>query len=290
VLDWIRNARVFLTFELTPERLEQAAQYVLTHKPELWVALPSAAAQLARYIRARHPEAPRQVVPFVKLGGEQIYPFEREQIENHLGARVVESYGCTEVGAIAMECPQGSMHVFSEHVHVEIFRDGEPQPPGEVGDIVVTSLVNRAMPLVRCRIGDRGRISPDPCACGLPHPVITDLVGRVTDAFPAYDGRLVHGSVLGSGLEAFLARAPLGSVGQVLFQQIDSQRWKVLVEAGNGFGDALAAQLSEVVRGAFGRECRVDIEPVRVIPREPSGKYRYYRSALSPAARALSTA
>jgi phenylacetate-CoA ligase len=282
VLDWIRNARVFLTFELTPERLEQAAQYVLTRKPQLWVALPSAAAQLARYIRSRYPDAPARLAPFVKLGGEQIYPFEREQIETHLGARVVESYGCTEVGAIAMECPAGSLHIFSEHVHVETFRDDTPLPAGEIGDIVVTSLANRAMPLVRCRIGDRGRISPEPCACGLPHPVLTDLAGRAADTFPACDGTLVHGSVIGRGLQSFLSKAPLGAVRQVLFEQIDQRRWRVLVETGSGFGAPLAAQLADIVRGAFGRECRVDVQPVAVIPREPSGKFRYYRSSGTP--------
>lgn len=182
---------------------------------------------------------------------------------------------------MAMECPAGSMHIFAEHVHLEIFRNGEPAPVGEFGDIVVTSLANRAMPLVRCRVGDRGRISPDPCACGLPHPVLEDLVGRAPDVFPACDGTLVHGSVLGSGLRSFLSTAPLGAVRQVLFQQIDSRRWKVLVEAGAGFGEALAGQLSAIVRRTFGRECRVEIEPVAVIPREPSGKFRYYGAASS---------
>jgi len=279
VLDWLRNARVFLTFELTPEQLERASQYVLEKRPELCVALPSAAAQLARFIRANHTHAQPCLVPFVKLGGEQIYPFEREQVQEHLGARIVDSYGCTEAGAIAMQCPAGALHIFAEHVHVEICRDGEPLPRGEFGDIVVTSLVNRSMPLVRCRVGDRGRISPEPCACGLPHPVLTDLVGRASDMFPASDGTLVHGSVLGSGLQTLIARTPLGAMRQVLFQQIDGHRWKVLVETGAGFDAPLADQLGDVVRGAFGSACRVEVEPVPVIPREASGKYRYYRSA-----------
>ncbi|HKZ72479.1 MAG TPA: hypothetical protein VJ011_00360 [Steroidobacteraceae bacterium] len=288
LLDWIRNCRVFLTYELTPERLEQAAQYLLRQRPDLCVALPSAAAQLARYVRARHGDAPQPVVPFIKLGGEQIYRFEREEIETYLGARTVDSYGCTEVGAIAMECPKGSLHIFAEHVRLEIFHKDEPLPAGEFGDIVVTSLVNRAMPLVRCRVGDRGRISPDPCVCGLPHPVLTDLVGRSADMFVACDGTAIHGSVLGSGLESFLAKAPLGAVRQVLFQQIDPRQWKVLVEAGPGFGEPLAAQLSDIVRGTFGDTCRVEIVPVAVIPRERSGKFRYYGSADAPVAGAMS--
>lgn len=277
LLDWLKNCRVFVTRSLTQQRLEEAAQYLLRHRPVLCMGLPSAIALLARYVRANHPGAPQSLVPFVKLGGEQVYPFQREEIAARLGATVIESYGCTEVGAIATECPAGSLHVFAEHVHIEILRDGVPVPAGEFGDIVATSLVNRAMPLVRCRIGDRGRLSAEPCGCGLPHPVLKDLVGRAADVFMAANGSTVHGSALGNGLRSFLSRAPLGAVGQVLFHQIDRSHWKVFVETGARFDEAVAAALRDVVRTTFGAECRVEIEPVTTVPREPSGKFRYYR-------------
>jgi phenylacetate-CoA ligase len=141
----------------------------------------------------------------------------------------------------------------------------------------VTSLFNRAMPLVRCRIGDRGRISPDPCPCGLPHPVLAELVGRAADVFATADGRLVHGSELGRRLQLFLSRAPLGSVGQVLFEQVGATEWKVLVESADGFDEALAAELRAIVHASFGESCKVCVERVALVPRENSGKYRYYR-------------
>lgn len=281
--DWVRNCKVFLTTELTPTRLEEATQYLLRQRPTLFVGLPSAAAQLARYVRTHHPDAPQPLVPYLKLGGEQVYPFQREEIARHIGARVVEFYGCTEVGAMAAECPAGAMHVFAEHVHLEILRDGKPVPAGEFGEIVVTSLTNRAMPLVRCRIGDHGRLAREPCSCGRPQPVLTEIVGRAADMFVAADGSRVHGSVLGQGLESVLAAAPLGSIGQVLFHQVDERNWKVLVESPSRIDDALAGRLSEVVRTAFGRECQVEIERVTLIPRETSGKFRYYRARANQA-------
>jgi phenylacetate-CoA ligase len=282
VLDWIRNCKVFLTTELTQARLEEAAQYMIQERPTLFVGLPSAAARLARFVGITYPEVPRPVVPFVKLGGEQIYPFERDEVERHLGAKVVEFYGSTEMGAIAAQCPEGSRHVFAEHVHLEIHRDGQPVGPGEFGDIVLTSLDNRAMPLVRCRIGDRGRLSPDPCRCGRPHPVLAELVGRAADLFLGAEGSLVHGSVLGQGLQLFLSTAPPGAIGQVLFQQVGDRSWKVLVESPKRLDGALSTGLSDVVRTAMGKECQVEVEQVAVIPREASGKFRYYRSATNP--------
>jgi len=200
----------------------------------------------------------------------------------------VEFYGCTEVGPIAAQCPAGSMHIMTDNVHVEICRDEQPLRCGDFGDIVVTSLSNRAMPVVRCKIGDSGRISPDPCGCGRPYPVLADLVGRAADLFITADGRRIHGSVLGRGLRTLLADSPLGGIGQLLFQQDDTLHWKVLVESGTGFDTSLATKLTELVREIFGRQCEVQIERVPVVPREASGKFRYYRPAnATPAAHAV---
>jgi hypothetical protein len=87
----------------------------------------------------------------------------------------------------------------------------------------------------------------------------------------------VHGSQLGTGLQKLLTTTPLGIIRQVLFQQIDPLHWKVLVESGGGFDAGLAAQLTALVRSNFGQQCDVEIERVSVVPREPSGKFRYYR-------------
>jgi phenylacetate-CoA ligase len=277
VLDWVRNTRVCATKNLTFEKLEWATEYLLHKRPMLVMGLPSAISQLARHVRAHHPYAPAHLVPFVKLGGEQVYDFQREEIARHFGARVFESYGSTEMGPIAHECPHGSRHIMADHVQLEVFKGDAPAPVGEFGDLVVTSFFNRAMPLVRCRIGDRGRISPEPCPCGLPHPVLAELVGRAADMFETTDGRLVHGSELGRRLQLFLSQAPLGSVGQVLFQQSGPAEWKVLVESSDGFDERLATQLRRIVRTTFGDSCKVKVERVALVPREKSGKYRYYR-------------
>lgn len=278
--DWVKNCHVFLTTNLARPRLDAAARFLLEKRPPLCAGLPSAVAQLARHVRATHPHAPPCLVPFVKVGGEQLYPFQREEITRHLGARVIQFYGCTEVGAIAAECPLGSLHLFAENVCVEILHEDQPVPRGVIGDIVITSLTNRAMPLVRYRVGDRGAVSSEPCACGLPHPVLTNLVGRTADVFPAVDGGRIHGSALGAGIGAVLASTPPGSLRNVRFEQVDPCHWKVLVENDGELQAGLAGQLQSVVRATFGERCRVQVERVPFIPREPSGKFRYYRRAV----------
>jgi phenylacetate-CoA ligase len=278
VLDWLRNRTLFRTTELTPETLARAADWILRCRPVLGWGHPSAFVQLARFIAAEYGEIGDSWLPFVKLGGEQVFPFQREQISRMLGARCIESYGCTEVGAIAGECPAGSLHVYAEHVHIEIMRGDQPVRAGEYGDIVATSLTNRAMPVVRCRIGDRGRLLPEPCSCGLPLPVLADLQGRVSDLLLAADGRPVHGSALGQGLRELLAEPTSSSVREVLFEQQNPMHWRVLVETSGSLHAAAAEAFQRLVRELFGADCRVDVTQVVQISREASGKYRYYRA------------
>ena len=63
----------------------------------------------------------------------------------------------------------------------------------------------------------------------------------------------------------------------MLFEQRGTTEWKVLVESSKGFDEALAAHLRGIVQATFGERCQVTIQCVALVPRETSGKYRYYR-------------
>ncbi len=277
--NFVLNRRFVPAHALTPAELERALRFLDLERPELVWGTPSAVAELARYA-SRHAWG-RRLVPFAKIGGEQVYPFQREEIREHLGARVIEAYGSTEVGPIAAECPAGSLHVLGVNVAVEILRGDAPAPVGEFGDVVVTTLVNRAMPLVRCRIGDSARLSPEPCRCALPQPVLMDLRGRSADLLLAVDGTPVHGSALGQALKRYSGKPPLGAVQQILFEQLDQRHWQIHVEFDQDVERTLLdRQVTELLQETFGAGCRAEIKFVPKIAREPSGKYRYYRAHL----------
>jgi len=276
--EWIRNRKPVLTSDLSSARLAEAVTYLQTARPTYVSGYVSAVVELARHAHLVAPPGPRALVPFVKVFGEVLHQFERHEIERGLGARVIETYGCSETGTVAYECPAGSLHVFAEHVEVEILRDGEPAEPGAVGEIVLTCTTNRVMPLVRYRVGDQGRLSPDPCRCGRPHPVIAGIEGRTGDVLLTAAGGRVHGTALGDLLKRVIATSP-AAIRRVLFEQHDVRTWTVLVQPGPGFGDGIAALLADGVRSIFGEECRVTVKSVEGIPREPSGKFRFYRAS-----------
>lgn len=93
------------------------------------------------------------------------------------------SYSTSETGPIGYQCAyqSGSTHHLHEDVLVVevIDTDAErTQPDGRVGEVVVTTLTDSGMPLLRYQIGDEGYIETEPCLCGSAARQLT-LTGRV---------------------------------------------------------------------------------------------------------------
>ena len=94
------------------------------------------------------------------------------------GARLIDVYSCTEAGVVALQCPLHEHYHAQETVIVEVLReDGSPCAPGEIGQVVLTDLVNFGMPLIRYAIGDYAEAGA-PCECGRGLPVLKRIVGR----------------------------------------------------------------------------------------------------------------
>lgn len=92
-----------------------------------------------------------------------------EGCEQILGSRLFPHYGSREMalgGAICCGAHAG-MHLRENHVIAEIVdENGRPLPPGERGELVITTIGMEAMPLIRYRTGDYTRILPGACPCG----------------------------------------------------------------------------------------------------------------------------
>ena len=117
-------------------------------------------------------------------GGAHLPEYYRPAIEAAFGAPVYERYASWDTGAIAHHCPEArGFHLAAESVLVEIVRqDGGPAAPGEIGEVLVTTLRNRAMPLVRYRLGDLAEAPRNEvCPCGRGLPLLGRLIGRSND-------------------------------------------------------------------------------------------------------------
>lgn len=124
--------------------------------------------------------------------GEPLYPSMREKIESAFRTRIFDSYGMTELCGLIQECEHGRMHLAPEYGYLEILDDEDrPVVPDQEGHFVWTGFLNHAMPLIRYRIGDRGRWeSGPPCPCGRAFALVVPTITRESDILRSADGRL----------------------------------------------------------------------------------------------------
>lgn len=118
----------------------------------------------------------------VLLSADYIAPALVAALKAEWGSRVFCHYGLTETGyGLAVQCGAGAgMHLRHERFMVEII-DPEtlkPLPPGGKGEITLTSLEKSALPLIRYRTGDIGRLSVGRCGCGSDAPRLDRVYGR----------------------------------------------------------------------------------------------------------------
>jgi phenylacetate-CoA ligase len=197
---------------------------------------------------------------------------ERKVIEQAFGCKVTDLYGCEEVGLIATECERhDGMHIDAENNYVELLdSSGNPVPDGEDGAVVVTSLLNRSMPLIRYKMGDVASRRPNPCPCGRTLPLMNNISGRVADFLVRKDGSVVAGVSL---VERTLTKFPGVAQMQIIQEDLDHIVLKVARDP--HYTDATGQALIEEFKSSVGAHNDVRIEFVTAIPQEKSGKFRF---------------
>ncbi len=142
------------------------------------------------------------------LGAEPWTSELRVQIEKNLGITAIDIYGLTEIigPGVSSDCMQrNGLHVFDDHFYPEIIDPNTEKQlgPGEMGELVFTTLTKEAFPVIRYRTRDISRLMPGECACGRTEVKMQRVTGRTDDML------IVRGvNVYPSQVEALLVKIP----------------------------------------------------------------------------------
>ncbi len=225
---------------------------------------------LAQQVERLHIEsiAPKGIISTSMM----LLPHERELIEKVFHCSVTDRYGCEEVSLIGCECEKHQgMHMNIEHLVIEFLKeDGSEAAPGEPGQIVVTDLMNKAMPFIRYRVEDVGIPLDSTCSCGRGLPLMDKVVGRVADFLIKQDGTKVAGISL---IENTLTKLPALDQMQIVQESINDICLNIV--PGEGYTDDTGQRLVSYFRETFGNEVQVRLRLVKEIAPETSGKYRF---------------
>jgi phenylacetate-CoA ligase len=265
---WLHQKVFLSSYTLSDEAMRRYAGILTRFRPKLLISYPSPLALFAQFARDNSVPVPR--IDSIITSAEQLYPWQREIIEDVFRARVFDRYGSREFGNIAHQCEEGDgYHVNTERFVVEVIdRNGVPAANGEIGEIYITDLDNYGFPFVRYPIGDLAVQMSEHCACGRGLPLLKRIEGRSFDVVECPDGRRVAGTYWTIAVR----RIP----GVLQFQVVQDQPDHLIMRLCTGEGwcnDGIKAVESLVEEGC-GTGMRVTCKLVDQIELTKSGKRR----------------
>jgi phenylacetate-CoA ligase len=265
------------TGHFTEASMERFLTRLGKFRPTVMLAYARALVVLAKYIQQRgiSPYRPRSIVTSAEVLEEP----DRMLLQEVFQCPVFNRYGCREFSVVASECEEHrGLHTMAEGLFIEVEGKDGPTRPGDVGAILVTDLMNFAMPMIRYRIGDMGAFEEGTCPCGRTLPRLRGLAGRVTDFLVGDDGRLVSGVFIATYL---LAQRP--QLGQVQVVQDTPGKVVYRIKPGPQFqSEPDLAYLVGKTREYLGPTTEVGFDFVAELLPEPSGKTLLCRSTVVP--------
>lgn len=204
------------------------------------------------------------------IGSERWGEKMRQRISEELGIELYDIYGLTEIygPGIGISCKydQG-MHYWDDYIYIEIIDPVtlKPVPDGELGEIVITTLVKEGAPLIRYRTHDLSRIIPGTCPCGSPFPRLDIIMGRTDDMI-----KIKGVNVFPSQIEEILKGFPeVSSEYQIRISHLDGKdTMRIYVET-NGTVDFmdLSRRIAATVKSRIGFTPLVKVVEIGLLPR-----------------------
>jgi len=220
---------------------------------------------------------------YAVIGGQSVSRAFRDELEAEMpdGFMTYNTYGTTEAGGpiVSSTCPHShdrdEMHLINEDTVLTEILDPEtfkPVGPGEVGEIVVTTLDKQASPVVRWRTRDLVRVSERPydCECGRKGMMnIGRLIGRSDDMLKVR-GVIVYPSQIEDVVAA--AQGTVNEAWQIYVDSLDQAPKHITVAVEyertyNGAPDELAANIGRSLTSRLGLKVPVECHPEGTLPR-----------------------
>jgi phenylacetate-CoA ligase len=159
---------------LNKDKIDKYIEFINEYQPTWMLIQPSIMTLITMRIEETKSNFPDSL-KYVEFTGEYISNEQLNYLSKKYQIQVANNYGCNETNFIACSCEYGYMHVLSNNVYVEI----DAKESTEYGNILVTSLHNKAMPFIRYNTGDVGKLKCSyTCKCGCTSPILELLGGR----------------------------------------------------------------------------------------------------------------
>ncbi len=268
--DFIRNRIILNTAKMDNDTMRKYIYLLNKHQPRLIIAYVQSIYELAKFATQNNIMVKKQNA--IHTGAGTLFDYMRDEIENVFQCDVYNHYGSREVSSIASECKaHDGLHILMDHLIVEtIDQDGKPCSPGEEGEIVVTTLNNYSMPLIRYQIEDYGILQGEgKCNCRCNYSKIKKVIGRSGDSFITKRNEKISAEFLTltfnflDGVKQF----------QIIQKELDYVLIRIVKD--DNFDEKSLSKVNEKMTLLMGHDCKIKFEFPLSIPATPTGKFRY---------------
>ncbi len=267
LMDKLSRLKHFSIFE----NLEEPVFFYKHFKPTIIESMPSFLFKIAEFLEKNNINYVKPKMLFSTA--EMLSLKQRKLIEKIFNAPLYDIYGLVELKEISWQCKERKhYHINSDSFFVEFVKNSKHVNANQEGEIVCTTLYNKAMPLIRYTVGDVGKPLDEKCSCGRSFPLMGVLIGRSTDFILLPSGKIISPYSL-----TFILEDALG-VKQYQIIQEKKNLIRIKIRTTKEFSKKSEKDIRKKILKRVNNETDLIIDIVEKIPREKTGKYRTVRS------------
>lgn len=274
--DFLMNRKRFPVFDLSDETLSLYLKEFERIRFKYIYGYTSAIVLFAKYLISREIVL-NDLCPSLKcciVTSEVCTEEDRTIMSSAFGVPIVREYGASETSIIAFEYPDTGWKIVDENVYVEIVdNNGNPLPLGEEGRVLVTSLTNKAFPVIRYEIGDMGILESREDVL-----LLKNLVGRVSDMIELPSGKVAAGLTFYYVSRSLLEN--MGIIKEFIVRQIAIDTFVFDVVSDRDFTAAEVEFLEKQIEDYLEPGISLLVNRVEEIKRPSSGKIKHFYSML----------
>lgn len=274
IINYVYNRKLINSFVLTEEKIEEFIYFLNQCKPKQVWTYSDSIYEVAKFIL----ETKRVIFspPVIITTAGMLYPDMRSVIQRAFAnSMILDQYGSREVGAIGMETDgREGIRIFEHSVYVEVYNSFQKKFfNNKEGELIITNLTNRVMPLIRYNIGDIGYVEECHESYNGCFKVIKNLQGRTNCHIYKKDGSLVHGEYF---THLFYNIEWLKTF-KVIQKDYFELEILMVIKKNQEMNQSDIENIIKKIEAIMGK-CQVDFKIVDNIPKLSSGKYQYVMS------------
>lgn len=280
IKDFFSHRYRFPVFDLSEKKMEEILSAFESKKFNYINGYTSSIVLFAKFLKEKNILLTK-VCPTLKyciVTSEMLFDDDKTLMEAVFGVPVINEYGASELDLIAFTNREGELEVNSRTIFVEILDDlDKPVPLGNPGRIVITSLYNKAHPMIRYELGDLGVLATS-STCK--KPILEKLIGRTNDMAKLPSGKIVAGLTFYYVTKSIISND--GNVKEFIIEQTKLDTFKIQYVADKELVQQEKAAIQKAILEYLEKDLKVIFERAEILKRSKSGKLKQFVSLVEP--------